>query len=199
MGDSQPGPGAPPHSTPEILILSTHHLLHVPPTTSPSLLPFIFISFFLFFFCVRHPVGLGQRRRGRPRGNNLSVCTAPGQLGSSPLSLPALFVPGPTISPCPSPHPFVADPTPPPWSPSLCVVSYVCKGPHCTPLCLQSLQEANLSTLPLSWGSVPSAPPVTTGLLPQVPLAPALSWALHIRVEAGLVQWAFLLLPATEN
>lgn len=50
---------------------------------------FIFISFSLFLsrFCVHRLVWLRQRRKARPRGNNLSVCTAawtPGSMRSLP-------------------------------------------------------------------------------------------------------------------
>lgn len=76
--------------------------LHSPPSTplqysSFSSLPlgpippyaFIFISFSLFLsrFCVHRLVWLRQRRKARPRGNNLSVCTAawtPGSMRSLP-------------------------------------------------------------------------------------------------------------------
>jgi hypothetical protein len=76
--------------------------------------------------------------------------------------------------PLPSTLPFRSRSHPSPTlcvggAPSLCVVSCVCKGPHGTPHRLQSLQEADLPTLPISCGSVPPVQPVTTGLLPQVP------------------------------
>lgn len=106
---------------------------------------------------------------------------APAPLHPCPVCDSSLHLPLPSTQPHTSP---------PHGAPSLCVVSCVCRGPHCTPLRLQSLQEADLPILPISWGSVRPAQPVTTGLLPQVPLAPALGWVLHIRVGAGLVQLA---------
>lgn len=117
---------------------------------------------------------------------------------------PASLAPAP-LHPCPvcdsslhlplsSTLPFRSRPnsTPPlPMEPLPCVLCPVCAGGHTAPhFVFRASKRPTCPSSPFLGGSVPPAQPVTTGLLPQVPLAPALGWVLHIRVGAGLVQLA---------
>lgn len=158
-GDSQPGPGAPPHSTPEILT----SFFHPPPSSMyhpPLTIPFAFYIYFLLsVFSVCAILWGWDRGEGAGHVEITSVYVPrPASLAPAPLP-PCPVCDSSHHLPLPSTLPFRSKPhpIPPPWNPFLVCCVLCVQGAALHPTCLQSLQEAYPPTLPISWGSVPPA------------------------------------------
>lgn len=156
-GDSQPGPGAAPHSTPEILT----SFFHPPPSSMyhpPLTIPFAFYIYFLLsVFSVCAILWGWDRGEGAGHVEITSVYVPrPASLAPAPLP-PCPVCDSSHHLPYPLPYPFVPNPTPslPHGAPSLCVVSCVCKGPRCTPLVFRASKRPIRPPCPFLGGLFP--------------------------------------------
>lgn len=137
------------------LLPSTSSMYHPPLTTLFA----FYIYFLLSVFSVCAILWGWDRGEGAGHVEITSVYVPrPASLAPAPLP-PCLVCDSSHHLPLPSTLPFRSKPhpIPPPWSPFLVCCVLCVQGAALHPTCLQSLQEADPPTLPISWGSVPPA------------------------------------------